>query len=66
MRVEVDQVKCGTIGRCVKICPEVFRFHPGNKKAYAVTPEVPLHLEAKCVEAAEKCPNNAISITCIC
>ncbi len=63
MKAEVDQVKCGTIGVCVKICPEVFRFHPGSKKAYAVVDEVPVHLQARCIEAAEKCPNQAITIT---
>lgn len=64
MKAEVDQVKCGTIGLCVKICPEVFRFHPGNKKAYARLSEIPTHLQARCVEAAEKCPNHAIVIVC--
>ena len=33
MRVKVDQLKCGTIGICVKECPQVFRFQPGSKKA---------------------------------
>jgi ferredoxin len=63
MKVQVDQVKCGTIGFCVKICPEVFRFHPGSKKAYAMMPEVPSHLQARCTEAAQRCPNNAIIIS---
>jgi len=62
MKVEVDEVKCGTIGFCVKICPEIFRFHPGSKKAYAMMTEVPSHLQAKCSEAARRCPNNAIVI----
>ncbi len=62
MKAEVDEAKCGTIGLCVQICPEVFRFHPGSKKAYAMMPEVPPHLQAKCIEAAGKCPNDAIII----
>ena len=33
MKIEVDQNKCGTIGICVKECPEVFRFQEGSKKA---------------------------------
>ncbi|HNY65455.1 MAG TPA: ferredoxin [Deltaproteobacteria bacterium] len=63
MRAEVDQIRCGTIGVCVKICPQVFRFHPGNKKAYVQMDVVPPEYEAKTLEAAEKCPNRAIIIT---
>jgi ferredoxin len=64
MKAEVDQIKCGTIGICVKICPQVFRFHPGSKKAYVQVDEIPPQYELKCIEAAEKCPNNAITICC--
>lgn len=60
MKAEIDEVKCQTIGNCVKICPEVFRFHPGSKKAYAIMSEVPPHLQAKCIRAAESCPNGAV------
>jgi ferredoxin len=63
MKAEVDQVKCGTIGVCVKLCPQVFRFHPGDKKAYVRVDEIPPEYEDKCIEAARKCPNNAITVT---
>jgi ferredoxin len=63
MKAEVDQVKCGTIGVCVKICPQVFRFHPGDKKAYVLMDVIPPEFEARCIEAARKCPNKAITIT---
>ena len=66
MKAEVDQVKCGTLGVCVQICPEVFRFHPGNKKAYVRMREIPPELRQRCIEAAEKYPNNAIRITWLC
>ena len=62
MKVIVDQVKCHTIGICVKICPEVFRFQEGSKKAVAVTGEIPEYLEDKCIMAARECPNKAIRI----
>ncbi|MBN2299250.1 MAG: ferredoxin [Deltaproteobacteria bacterium] len=51
MKVEVDQVKCTTMGICVKICPEVFRFQEGSKKANAIPVDVPDHLVEKCIRA---------------
>jgi len=63
MNVCVDQTKCKTAGVCVKICPEIFTFEPGNKKAIARTMEVPKNLEKRCREAAEQCPAAAIGIT---
>ncbi|MFY9396820.1 MAG: ferredoxin [Desulfomonilia bacterium] len=60
MKAEIDEVKCETVGNCVKICPEIFRFHPGSKKAYAMVPEVPLHLQEKCIRAARACPTGAV------
>ena len=62
MKVQVDQVKCGTAGICVKLCPEVFRFQEGSKKATAVLEEIPLAFQQKCKEAARKCPILAITI----
>ncbi|MDY6910676.1 MAG: ferredoxin [Thermodesulfobacteriota bacterium] len=63
MKVAVDQMKCGTIGICVKECPEVFRFQEGSKKAVAVLDEIPPRLHGKCREVARRCPNEAIVIT---
>ena len=62
MKVEVDQVKCGTIGVCVKTCPEIFRFQEGSKKAIAISYDVPPELVEKCIRAAKGCPNKAIII----
>jgi ferredoxin len=64
MKAEVDQVKCGTVGVCVKICPEVFRFHPGSKKVLCEAGEIPPLFRQRCAEAAEKCPNHSIVIVC--
>jgi len=62
MKVCVDQSKCETAGICVKICPEIFSFEPGNKKAIAKVSEVPGNLEGKCREAFRKCPTGAICL----
>jgi ferredoxin len=62
MKVEVDQMKCGTSGICVMECPEVFRFQEGSKRATVLLEEIPPELELKCRELVRKCPNNAIII----
>jgi len=62
MKVEVDQVKCGTMGVCVKTCPEVFRFQEGSKKAIAISGDVPADHVEKCIRAARSCPKQAIII----
>ena len=62
MKVEVDQMKCGTAGMCVKICPEVFRFQEGSKKAKVMMDPVPAAFHEKCRRAARECPNNAVII----
>ena len=62
MKVEVDQMKCGTVGLCVKECPEVFRFQEGSKKATVILGVIPPALQKKCRDAARKCPNAAITI----
>ena len=62
MKVEVDQVKCTTMGVCVKICPKVFRFQEGSNKAIAISGDVPPDLMEKCIRAARDCPNQAIII----
>ena len=62
MKVGVDQMKCQTAGMCVKICPDVFRFQEGSKRAAAIVGDIPVSLQKKCREAARKCPNKAIEI----
>jgi ferredoxin len=62
MRARVIQSKCGTVGMCVKICPEIFRFQEGSKKATVMFDKIPLHLEKKCLKAADSCPNEAIVV----
>jgi ferredoxin len=62
MKVRVDQNKCRTYGQCVEICPEVFRFLPGSKKAAVVMSEVPRHLQSACIRAAACCSACAIIV----
>lgn len=64
MEIEVDQMKCRTAGICVMKCPEVFRFQEGSKRAMVVLDHIPPRFEKKCLEAARKCPNDAIIICC--
>ncbi|MBI4774602.1 MAG: ferredoxin [Deltaproteobacteria bacterium] len=62
MRVKVDQLKCRTIGICVKECSEVFRFQEGSKRATVIIDPIPTEFESKCREVAIKCPQNAILV----
>jgi hypothetical protein len=40
MKATVDPNRCDIAGICVVICPEVFRFHEGSKKAYVTRSEI--------------------------
>lgn len=62
MQVTILLNKCGTIGKCVQICPEVFQFQPGHKKAAVVSNPVPKIYEDDCRKAAAACPNDAVVI----
>ncbi|MBD3320867.1 MAG: ferredoxin [Chitinivibrionales bacterium] len=62
VKVYVDHTLCKTIGACVQIAPELFKFTPGTKKAVAVMETVPPALLGQCKAAAEACPYNAITI----
>ena len=62
MRASVIQNKCGTVGMCVKTCPDIFRFQEGSKKATVMFHRIPYHLEEKCRKAADLCPNGAIVV----
>ena len=62
MRAKVDQLKCRTVGECVKTCPDVFRFQEGSKRAMVTVDPIPPDLEAKVRKAARLCPQNAVII----
>lgn len=62
MRARVDPLKCRTVGECVKLCPEAFRFLEGSKKATVILDPIPPRLEGRVCQAARSCPEGAISI----
>ena len=62
MRARVLQEKCGGVGMCVKICPDLFRFQEGSKKAATLLDKVPQKFEKECRKAADSCPNKAIVV----
>lgn len=62
MTVHVDQNKCQTAAVCVKLCPEVFTFTSGSKKAVVRSNPVSVRYESLVREAALKCPSRAITI----
>jgi ferredoxin len=62
MRVAVDADVCQGHARCWQICPEVFTLDDEGHSQVA-TPEVPVELEAKAREAANNCPERAITLT---
>jgi len=58
MKVRIDRDLCLGLGNCVAIAPTVFKLDKENK-AVVLTPSVD---DAKLLEAAESCPENAIII----
>jgi ferredoxin len=62
MRATVDENQCQGHARCWEICPEVFELDDEGH-ALVTTPEVPAELEAKAREAADNCPERAITLT---
>ena len=62
MRVSVDEDRCQGHARCWSICPEVFELDDEGH-AVVVQSEVPVELEAKAREAADNCPELAITVT---
>ena len=62
MKVAVDADVCQGHARCWQICPEVFALNDEGH-SYVLTPDVPAHLVAKVREAANNCPERAITLT---
>jgi ferredoxin len=62
MKVAVDADVCQGHARCWQICPEVFALNEEGH-SHVTTPEVPVELEAKAREAANNCPERAITLT---
>ena len=60
MKANVDEATCCGCGPCEDICPEVFLIENGI--ARVKTNPVPPASEAKCREAKDSCPTEAISL----
>ncbi len=63
MRATVRLDRCDSTGECVKLCPRLFRFHPGHKRAVVTEDPVPPEMEECCLRAAEACPMDAVVVT---
>ena len=62
MRVRVDPQLCQGHARCWDICPEVFTLDDDGYSTVSDA-EVPSGLETKVREAANNCPERAISLS---
>ena len=62
MKATVDDSRCRGHGVCTTICPQVFAL---NDDGYAevVVDEVPAELADSAREAAEACPESAITLS---
>jgi ferredoxin len=61
VRAEVDADRCQGHARCWAIYPEVFDLDDEGH-AVVIQPDVPVELEAKAREAADNCPELAITL----
>lgn len=61
MKAIVDSAMCQGHARCWDICPEIFKLDEEGH-GFVPVPEVPPTLEAKALEAADNCPERAITL----
>jgi ferredoxin len=62
MKVTVDPERCQGHARCWEICPEVFSLDDEGH-SFVPGPGVPPDLEARAIEAANNCPERAITVS---
>jgi ferredoxin len=62
MKAAVDSAKCQGHARCWEICPDLFTLDDEGF-AFVSTPEIPQALEQKAREAADNCPERAITVS---
>lgn len=61
MKASVDPDRCQGHARCWEICPEVFSLDDEGH-SYVQNPEVPAEFEGRAKEAADNCPERAITV----
>jgi len=61
MKARVDADACIGCGLCEATCPEVFKLG-GDDVSQVIVEVVPPESEAKCSEAADNCPVQAITL----
>lgn len=61
MKATVDKDLCLGCGICADTCPEVFEMDDDSKAQAKVNP-IPPEAEGSCREAADQCPESAITI----
>lgn len=61
MKAVVDPDVCQGHARCWEICPEVFSLDEEGH-GHVAAAEIPAELETKVREAAENCPERAITV----
>ena len=59
MKLEIDRQRCIGVGNCVAIAPTVFKLDSENK---AIVLDPSSADEQTVLEAAESCPENAITV----
>jgi ferredoxin len=62
MKVSIDEDRCQGHARCWALCPEVFALDDEGL-GHVKVDEVPTGLEAKAQEAADNCPERAITVS---
>ncbi len=61
MKASIDDGRCRGHGVCTTICPDVFAM-TDDGYAEAIVDEVPAGLEDSAREAADACPENAVTL----
>lgn len=61
MKATVDKDRCIGCGICVEVCPEVLEMDDDDKAKAKASP-VPPETESSCRDAADQCPDSAITI----